>query len=205
VTHQHNGLHHFNRVQAAYAAAIGERQADFSGIERAGETLTPIIDLWGLPEWAYNRGEVRGFDHVEQAAVAGAASLVGIVNPVGSNRIVVVDLCAVWAVAASNASVRSLTAAQAAIDMPNAGTALPLDTRWPVQTAQRTIQGSAAAPAGSLLDVIAWAANLYGYGDAVPYILKPGAALSVGHNTVNILIRAKFRWRDRAAFPGELD
>lgn len=57
MAHVHNALHHATRLQAAYARALGERDEQFSGIERAGETITPVIDLWSRPEWAWLRGE----------------------------------------------------------------------------------------------------------------------------------------------------
>lgn len=85
---QHNELRR-GEVSRALKNALGDTRQ--GGLERYGETLTPAIDLWGRPEWAFLRDEhLWGFSQTV-AAVVGEQGGVAVVNPAGSNRIVVVE------------------------------------------------------------------------------------------------------------------
>jgi len=60
--------------------ALGAASYDV-GIERIGETLTPVIDIWSQPEWAIGRQEFLGWATVDLAAGgAGKRSVVGARN-----------------------------------------------------------------------------------------------------------------------------
>lgn len=61
-----------------------------SAIERMGETLTPIIDLWSRPEWSVLNGEGLMGANIVQPVVAGQLSFICLGNPTGSGMIVVV-------------------------------------------------------------------------------------------------------------------
>jgi hypothetical protein len=89
VAHIHNAIHRFTGLLSAYRKALGEASEAFSGIERGGETLTPTIDLWSLPEWKLPRGEILYSRHVTSPGVALRFSSVELVNPVGSRVIAV--------------------------------------------------------------------------------------------------------------------
>lgn len=83
MTQQHNGLGRYTALLSAFTGALGERDSDFSGIERAGETLTPVIDLWSRPEWAWLRDERRYWHSVVVGAIAAERSGVTVRPPAG--------------------------------------------------------------------------------------------------------------------------
>lgn len=89
----HNELRR-GQLSVALTRALQDARGS-GGLERYGETLTPNIDLWSLPEWAYLRGEVLGAQYRFVAAGAnnGAAA---ICNPLTSRSLVVVEAVNVW-------------------------------------------------------------------------------------------------------------
>lgn len=62
---------------------------DPGGVERLGETLHAIIDIWARPEWALPCGEILGGGVGAEAAVAGQYSCVQLFNPGISRHLVI--------------------------------------------------------------------------------------------------------------------
>ena len=212
MTHQHNGLHHFARVQAAYAAAVGERQADFSGIERAGETLTPVMDLWSRVEWEHLRAERLFARRVTQAAVAGEFNAIALHNPAASGLLVVVERISVTNGTASTGhelDVATSVALLATLAAAAAPTGLSRDRRNLDGSARAVILvgSDAASFIGSAVErVQTSAANLLtSYTVALPIVLAPGTGLVSIQQTVNQTLVANLAWRERVALPGELE
>lgn len=88
----HNELLRAHEIRAGIRDALEISEGDIN-VERLGETLTPILDIWSQPEWSFNRNEIR-FSVRPGTAAAGGAGLFGFIqffNPVGSNRIYVIE------------------------------------------------------------------------------------------------------------------
>lgn len=183
-----------------------------TALERLGETLTPILNPWGLPEWAKLRGEqlysVRSF----QAAVAAEFSGIALHNPAGSNTIIVVDAVAAGAGTTMTVLLEiMLDSAISATYTVNANPASLRDRRFRTSfsAVAQVRQGSDATNTfGAQLDTTT-APTLPSAGSpsdfrALPVILQPGEALAVIGQTVNLSLVTVFVWRERAALPGEL-
>lgn len=204
--HVHNALHHATSLQDAFRKALGEGDAAFNGIERAGETLTPVIDIWSLGEWAALRGEVLWTLTHDQPAVAAEQGFVGVRNPADSGVIVVIlgiraDTGATLARAVLNHGVISAT------DVDGSEDIAPRDTRFPLTGVgpMVKIHGAGAAAIGnSALDQIVIPANDSREFEPVPRIITPGFELRVYNNTVNVQISVTMWGYMRRALPGEL-
>jgi len=90
VAQQHNELRRAGEIDHAVRAIVGETDSD-AKVERFGETLTPVLNVWQLAEWSFLRNEVLwSVGPQSSAAVALQSSFVQVFNPLGSNRIEVV-------------------------------------------------------------------------------------------------------------------
>lgn len=198
----HNGIRYFVQLQRAYRRAMGEPGT--WGMERGGETLTPTINLWQLPEWTHLRDERRGVEVETDAAVAGQRSHVGLRNPTGSRMIVVVDRVEINS--STSRDVGLAVRAVGAVDTNNqAGPAL--DTR--VGTASQLLrtqivtltQVGAAATIAWNRRVLANTVAEFNCG----WVLSPGFELLALPAVDNEVIQANFIFRERQAVPGELE
>jgi hypothetical protein len=198
--HVHNALHHLTQVQAGYRAALGEDGADFTGIERAGETMTPVLDLWSRPEFELLRGEVLYRRAENSPAVAARLSVFELVNPAGSGILAVVT------------NIENDGATPELEISPDSGVAVGLnpatsrgvavDTRWPnLGEVSRCalVGGDTAAGAAIRVERIAGSSE-----SSKPYILRPGTKLFIAGLTVNTAISLGISWRERLASPAEL-
>jgi len=70
--------------------AVGDSTSE-GGLERFGETLDPIIDLWGPPEFYFLRGDLFWSIRLQRAADAGNACIVGVMLPTLSRYLLIVD------------------------------------------------------------------------------------------------------------------
>lgn len=194
--------------------AIGQHRQGEGGLERWGETLQPVVNPWGMPEWAALRGEqLLAFRHV-QTAVVGQFSIIAMGNPANSNMIVVVE-----SVQAGTANAASLCNLEIALDTAVSGT-LGAQT-FPASARDRRFKGplgtsrcffrvgtSVANTFGAQLEqisILTVPANPFQtFQASLPLILRPGDDLLVIQQVVNEQLNANFGWRERAAFPGEL-
>lgn len=199
--HLHNALHHATQLQDAYRNAVGEADASFTGIERAGETLTPVIDLWSQPEWRLPRGEIPYAARINVAAVAARFSAMEWVNPAGSDILAV--LGGVWT---EDVSADLVVDNGGALGVTATFRGRCLDTRKPNfgETSECTIVTGDFA-AGGILPV--WRT----VPTAVPQphvplrvVLAPGTKLWIIGNVVNTAVRGAVWWTERRILPGEL-
>lgn len=179
-----------------------------SGLERYGETLTPTLDLWDLPEWAYLRREVLFGWEGSPAAVAGEFSGAALVNPAGSGTIVVVERIHAHAGATFATYLSYVT--EAVVTATFAAGALPVlrDSRnLNVPGRARFFTGSDPGfLATRQLENIFVAANtLTPFSTGLPFVLTPGYGLVVQAGAVNNAFAVSFGYRERTAFPGELE
>lgn len=206
----HNELRRSN-LGAALTRALGLTRG-VEGLERVGETLTPTMDLWSQPEWAYLR-KVRLLAYTAGiTATVGEYSGLAIVNPTGSGIIAVVDAARIQMSGQvisylAFATEAAIAATYALIGVPG----LPRDLRWGPYT---TASGTVMAYQGS--DAASWPNQLEGaypgpangmteHRCGLPFVLTPGWGLILQGGTVNTAIRAGFNWTERRALLGELE
>lgn len=201
----HNELQRDVGLLAAFQAALGEKSERFTGLERAGETLTPIIDLWSKPEWADLRGERLAVLNRAGPAVAGELGAVAVLCPSGS--IVVVEEATLdpGGLAASTVMTLSLVteaAILATLATPSAG--ISRDSRDTTVTRTTTVAGSHATQIGSVAESVRVPAGNMPISRMVPWVLSPGFGLVMMLGTANTSFLANFKVRERRALPGEL-
>lgn len=207
----HNQINYGGPIVDAIALATG-LDASQGGVERTGETLTPTLDIWSLPEWAILRDECLGAFFNSAGAIAAEFSFIGIGLPSNSTNILIVDRIGVRGAMAINIGhqARSVVAATGTL----VGTARARDQRFssnqgnfenrapPVETWSGSDPGSIT---GSQFEEVVATAAQYFECLNLPVVVKPGGVFVVQGGTVNVSIQVNFRFRLRAALPGELN
>lgn len=199
-------------LSAALTRAVAAMRGG-GGLERFGETLTPTIDLWGLPEWAYLRQETLGV--VMRVAIAGANnSAVALANPLTSRSLVVVEEVTVLPTAQLTIDLYSATDSTAALpssqlawrrDQRQAnddGTSAFLTTRTIARYSDGTI---AVIPPdwNVVLERIVCPVTGGRSVTCVPHVLAPGRMLVVYHPTAANALTVNFKFRERANIDDE--
>lgn len=186
-------------------------------IERIGETLTPVLDIWSQPEWFQLRSVKRFSISVPLAAnVAGIArfQLFNPNTPLGGTPVIVVIDYLSLIEFTGGPTMFSVTDTGAFI----AGGLAPLsalDTRYPFNgggTARpsvtlQTVDNTAAAASGVILDsieVTTTSATPNKFEASLPFVLTPSNYIQVQSSTVNHQCRFIARGYERTAFAGEL-
>lgn len=199
----------------ALKAAVGASK-DAGGVERFSETLQGVINIWGLPEWAWLRKEYLWCKTLAAGPVAAEFSAVGVSCAVGSRALVMVDGASVSQLpAASNGRAQMVarttlsgTLTQNAVNStrdqrlapdPNAFQAnVPFVEMWngtdAADIGNTNPQEAFTTPASATQPLLG----------IVPCILKPGGGLVVTASVVNTITVVTFWGRSRAALPGEL-
>lgn len=192
--------------------ALGDSQGE-SGIERYGETLTPVIDIWSQPEWSFLRNETLFSARIVRAADAANVSIIGLSLPLASKFIVIVEgITARNSVAGGNLVLSMLDRATAAA---LAGFGLGNPPFFRDQRAHATI-GAQFAPvetwsAASGAVTINGTMEDKNYVDTndrdfkcLPLIVRPGGTVFLQGLAVNQQIVGTFFGRVRTALPTEL-
>lgn len=190
----------------ALTAAVGDSRGR-GGIERYGETLVPIIDLWRQPEWAFLRRERLSGGRM--ALAAGAATELGqvaLINPAGSGMIVVVEQATVDIPVAGQVVVQMGSAAGFGV-LTTASSPANVDTRF-ANTTEPMAQLRGLAFASSALGVIFWQHTIAALTPvellSSPVVLSPGFGINVVNLDDAAAVRVSYRWRERTAYKGEL-
>jgi hypothetical protein len=201
--HVHNALHHLTELQAGYRAALGEMDEQFSGIERAGETLLPTLDLWGLPEWAILRGEQLALGRLSVAALAGNFSMVQVENET-SDRLTVIERGTRFFASGGSVLILSITTTQLANTRGRCFVRDGRNVRPTVPGTNRRDEQAAAVPAGvSNGDAFLLPATS---GQPLDFevVLDPGFTLVARPDAQNIAVHAAIVARSRRATGDEL-
>ena len=180
---------------------------DASGLERLGETLTPIIDIWSpaRPDWAIERREQLVFLHGFQAAVAGELSCIVFDASVDANTILIIDRLLVTAAAvligidARPAGATESTNKDFMDHRVRAGSAAnrrPRSRVW-------TDSNAATAVTGPLLRYNAPGAAITGDLPGPFVLIGDNLSLIVEHQTVNTAIHVTAIGRERQLLPAE--
>jgi len=202
----HNALRR-STLSRALTRAVGDSRGD-AGLERYGETLTAVIDLWSQPEWAYLRGETLVGSVTVAAAVVAEFSAVALINPAASGFLVVVERVfahgSIQTFALGQSTAAPLIATLAAV---GSGQIRDRRNRQTANTVGQLLSGSDAGSIAASAELIAAVATTdrVGFESSLPVVLPPGQGLAVQGQTVNLQVIAAFGWRERAVLPGELD
>lgn len=204
----HNQITH-GALLKAYQKLVGlDRNED--GVQRLGETLTPIIDLWSQPEFNLHRGDQLMGGVVDATSAAGTLSELLLLNPTGSNVLAVtirlrMEVTTSASIAYARLNQGTLPAGFVA---NNSG---PVDFRDPKLIATSSSRCILAQAANAAIDggiefdrMLPLASTPVE--DRDPIIIPPGQGFILRLTTVgaNRLI-ASARWRERTPLPGELE
>jgi hypothetical protein len=195
----HNELRR-TALSRALKAALGDTRAD-GGLERYGETLQPVMDLWALPEWAHERKEILGADARLQGAVAAQFGAYGVGIPPAGEVICVVDAMKVMSGVATLFTVERLThAALAAAVATLAFSIVTRDRRnGDFVAGVELFSGTSATPTlGAAIENIRVVANdEHTTTTATPYVVVPGQAIVVIGQTANQAQNCSLKLRAR--------
>lgn len=209
----HNELKYHTSLTNAFRILGGVDGSVHPGVERLGETLTPILNVWDLPEHAVLRNEQLGAAKAFQAAVAAEFSIIAWVNPATSKQLVVVEAISVGssALLTTQLEVGAFTALAGTLTAP-AQMVAARDRRFKpasqVGSFSLAIGSDLSNTFGVPLEQVT-AANTAAsthtpFIVGLPVIVKPGDFVAVIGQTVNLSLAAQVRWRERPALPGEL-
>lgn len=193
----------------AVTRALGEGDSE-GAVERFGETVTPVVNPWGMPEWAALRGEQLAGCRTFQNLVAAEYAAVALMNPAGSGMIVVVEAISFNAGATAQAQLEVVA------DSVISGTLLTVTN--PSCSRDRRFKGisgltratfrqgsDAASTFGAQLETQGFTGSLFSqFVVGLPLILRPGDDCLVVLQTVNLAMTVCWAWRERLAYPGEL-
>lgn len=85
----HNQLGLYPRLAPAIGLAVGLQEGE-EGVVRLSETLQGVVDPWTVPSWAILRGEILQWGSALVGAAVGLRSMLAVVNPEGSRRVITV-------------------------------------------------------------------------------------------------------------------
>jgi len=166
------------------------------GVERLGETLTPVVDLWSRPEWALLRDERWGAGTaVEVAGGVGIVSHVQLFNPAGSGVLCVVHSIStmqtvnVWLLDTALATPRNTSPIDGRLDLSSTGIGLRCRVRSTVNAGSLGTQISRLASGSHIKEI--------------PMVLFPGNGIHVTTTADNLDLVASFVFYERPLLPGE--
>lgn len=207
----HNGLNN-SWLGDAVKRAINASKSDGT-VERFGETLMPVLNPWGMPEWAAIRGEQLCAVRTIVTAVAAEFGAIALMNPIGSNLIVVVEAvdfqCTTTGLKAFLEVVPDTTIAATLATVTNPTCARDRRFKGLSGLSRATFrQGTDPTNTfGAQLESQNYAsvgASFAPFVTSLPVILKPGDDLMVIAQVVNLALEVNWGWRERQAFVGEL-
>jgi hypothetical protein len=183
------------------------------GIERYGETLQPMVDLWGRSEWARRLNRRLFAGSVGTGPTAGEQSMHAIVNPAVSPDLIVLEQLGILVGAATTVRITPtvlLTDITATLAISLATQAR--DNRWwrdPLtvgyQTLAQIFSGSNAGTLGGITtEQVIGLTTGFSEARTLPYIIRPGTALLIENLTVNISLTVNVSGVVYTGQPGEL-
>lgn len=194
-------------LSVAATRALGVTR--LGGIERFSETITPVLNLWGMPEWAYLRGEsLAAWSRF--VAAGGAATFAGafLCNPLANKLLVVVEALSGVPATTQLQLVMALDADVSGVYGSSSFGALrdrrPVGRFPTVSTAIIRYGTPAALPTSQIIEHQQSAAATTKAFLSVPIVLPPGTAVGVHDPVANEQLFANFTWRERPPYPGEL-
>lgn len=199
----HNAIQRYTELQRAAKIQLGLDSAD-TGLERMGETLQLVRNLWELPEDGWLRGDLKAVGML--AVTAGGAGNIPYASLQIESRkwMAVVERVTIWSATAGVITARLIGVTTIA----NLGTTKQYrdtraTTRVPVAKL-RYKNGDALEYGSPIMDFriaantpIEWRPNIVLFADLPYYALGfRGAA--------NTDLNVSWEWRERVTLPGEL-
>lgn len=188
------------RKAAKLAFGVDDQE---EGLSRITESLGVQADLWSLPEWAALRHErIYSIWNSTGTAPVGRFPYVQMLNLPGSTNIVVVEAL-MQSDAGGGPAISTLLDNTSTVILANPviDFARPLDLRDAASSTQ-IVHGDGAASLtvpGSVL--LKNPGVIY----PVPYVLVPGSSLFLAGDVANQGFRFMIVFRERKAFPGEIN
>lgn len=204
----HNALSRAGAIQAGIRRAVGVQESE-AGVERLGETLTPVMDLWSRADWAVLRGGRLCALSILQAAVVNEFGMAALRNPVGSNLLVVVERIGFDVGADMTCFLEMATVAEVDASLGTLTTGSVRDRRESSSFFSRTQVATGTDLLSSLnagafvIDRIASSTDRF-FRIAPPVILPPGQCVNIVGGTSNTALVGIFAWEERALLPGEV-
>lgn len=198
----HNGLSRYTELSRGAKLSMG-LDSEAGGLERLGETLTPVWDPFGKPEYAFPRGEMLATGGYILSAVVAEYPKIAF-HAGGTERIYVLERCVLKTSGACNVQIRqSVTAlASAGAKGFRDSRRLAWDSATLVPTGRVTYVSDGTTP-GTVIGYIGMLAN-----EPLPlqldFVLHAGYGLVFLPDTTNMTFAATFWWRERQLLPGEL-
>jgi len=199
----HNQLQQAGQLLGGIKAALGATDSE-GGIERYGETLQPIVNIWDRPEWALLRGEILFSRQVTSPALAARNSVVELVNPSTSRKIAVVRLIQLVQATGSVDFALDTGGSIAANPVTNRGVAMDMRFRQLGETSQCTIvTGDTAAGVTVNNQWRLREARI----DSIPlgWVIRPGTKLFMATFGQLESMQLNLHFSERVPFPGELE
>lgn len=194
--------------------ALGDSKSE-GGLERFGETMQPIIDLWSRPEFELLRGELLWSISLVKAADAANSGVVGIMLPQASKLI-----CTIERISGRNSTAAAAALILSGLDRTTIAalggfvlqsppffrdaraSAVPFAQQAPVE-AFTALTGLITLN-GTMENIIMPAAVENKEFLTTPYVLRAGSAIFVQGGAINQQIVVSFAGRVRTALPTEL-
>lgn len=180
---------------------LGLRQAMAPLVELMPDLL-PIVTIEPTPfALRYLMGQNSFLNNAEASATVGERGFIRLRNPATSNSLVVIEQLHVGAGASGSIYGRII---QVTTDLANISTNFcAWDGRGPT-TPQSVLSWQTINVATALIGERYFLATTDLYQIPGPFLLKPGQAWQMEFTGTNTILRASFRWTERAALPDEL-
>ena len=206
----HNAIKRGGQLLTSIGNLVGLGEGE-EGTFRLGETLTPILNVWELPEAALGRGETLICGRALVAAVAAENSFVGLRNPSGSGVLCRLDGAVYGSSVASAIRVNATYGVVVATDIDSLSAPFKMDSRHPGWTVAGTnlptlITGAGAGLVGSLGTFVAqWCPtnDSREFPRYLKVVLGPGVEVRFYNATVNQEIDVSIYARYRNFMPSE--
>lgn len=203
----HNGLRFIPELIRGVGIIAGLDDSE-GGLERLGETLTPIVNPWERDDWAYVIGERWCTGYTATPSAAGTNSAVGLRNPLATSKHNLLVKRSVIGASSVADQYELRVRAESATGVLGVQTVFSRDTRFnPLGNggSARILQGRDAVKAtfgaGPLTYVAAAASDVFV--DEAGFVLSPGYELWWIRNTQNQGINVSWSWREIFRYPGQ--
>lgn len=210
----HNALDRFTELSRSYRALLGLTEA--GGLERAGETLTPVYPLFELPEASLQRGELLAtVYHSVGAGGAGTYAAMAVYVRDTANAMAIIHPSSRPVTVAAAVSLANVNVASQATILGSLGGALSIRVRdsryWatagaPVVQPMVGVSGTPGAGVGTTIAALmsdSGSGILESMESIGPVILTPGWGIVFQAQAANQALRGTFRMRIRPMQPRE--
>lgn len=200
----HNELRRASDLQRGVKIFSGLDSAE-GGIERLGETLTPVLDPWSRPEIAYLRRErlAAGWTYVA-AGGAGNISAASLGNPDPTRFMMVIEEIII-----NVTTTGSVYLCNTGLQLVNIITTKgSRDGRWSptaagdVPNAVVSNKNNDATTPGNAIAAVPITAN-QPFVWRQPWVLGRNGIMTVRSATANVAMTVSWCWRERTLIPGE--